>query len=49
MMIKLKYELSPSNQKTGWICPRCGKVYAPYIMECIKCNNKVIMEQNTSK
>jgi hypothetical protein len=19
---------------TGWICPRCGKVLAPYVLEC---------------
>lgn len=49
MMIKSKNELNPSNRKTGWICPKCGRVYAPYIKECIKCNNKVIIEQNTSK
>jgi len=22
----------------GWICPKCGKVWAPYIEECRECN-----------
>lgn len=24
---------------TGWICPKCGKVYAPYVTQCYDCNN----------
>ncbi len=23
---------------TGWVCPRCGAVYAPHINECSRCN-----------
>ena len=23
----------------GWKCPECGKIYAPYIDECEKCND----------
>ena len=23
---------------TGWQCPRCGRVYAPFVAECEKCN-----------
>jgi hypothetical protein len=23
----------------GWICPRCGKIYAPILTECYKCNS----------
>ena len=26
----------------GWICPKCGRVYAPIIMECSHCNNNEI-------
>lgn len=22
----------------GWICPKCGKVYAPDVKECSNCN-----------
>ncbi len=22
----------------GWICPKCGNVYAPFMMECKSCN-----------
>ncbi len=23
----------------GWICPKCGKVMAPYVDECKYCNS----------
>ena len=23
----------------GWQCPKCGSVYAPFVMECGKCNS----------
>lgn len=22
----------------GWICPKCGSVYGPSVMECSRCN-----------
>jgi hypothetical protein len=25
----------------GWICPECGRVYAPFIPECQHCNGEV--------
>lgn len=27
-------EWQQSTMAQGWICPRCGKVKAPFIMEC---------------
>lgn len=24
--------------KYGWVCPKCGKVYAPDVRECLNCN-----------
>lgn len=25
----------------GWECPRCGRVYAPTVLECLACNHPV--------
>lgn len=25
---------------TGWICPKCGSVYAPFVAECDMCNGR---------
>lgn len=31
----------------GWICPKCGRVYAPFIPECQHCNcNKEVKSMN---
>jgi len=24
----------------GWECPKCGKVYAPFVQECAGCNKE---------
>ena len=26
------------SPKYGWVCPKCGKVYAPDVKECFTCN-----------
>jgi hypothetical protein len=30
-----------ANQKSGWICPACERVWAPDVMECLSCNLKI--------
>jgi hypothetical protein len=26
---------------TGWICPKCGSVYAPFVADCAACNGRL--------
>jgi ribosomal protein L37AE/L43A len=28
-----------------WICPKCNRVYAPFIWECKKCNDNLSEKQ----
>lgn len=30
----------PLAAKCGWVCPKCGSVYAPYVTECPRCSPK---------
>jgi len=30
----------PIGNMVGWECPKCGKVYAPWVRECSNCGNK---------
>jgi len=25
------------NQPSGWVCPKCGRVYAPWVWTCTLC------------
>ncbi len=27
----------PDSFNVGWVCPKCGTVYAPHVMTCWKC------------
>lgn len=28
----------PYNQPTGWVCPKCSRVYSPDTPQCWSCN-----------
>ncbi len=30
---------------TGWVCPKCSKVYGPHVMECHTCNAMAATQQ----
>ena len=30
------------ENKNGWVCPKCGRVYAPWIDKCQYCGNSTI-------
>lgn len=34
------------NGQTGWICPKCGKVHAPWVSEC-NCNGTTTVTSNS--
>jgi hypothetical protein len=29
------------NGQTGWICPKCGHVWGPLMLECASCNDPI--------
>ena len=35
------------NETKGWICPKCGRVYAPWIDKCQYCGQQSITYTNT--
>lgn len=32
----------------GWICPKCGSVWGPYVMACYQCNNPPVTITGTN-
>jgi uncharacterized OB-fold protein len=32
-----------------WICPKCGRVWGPYVVSCCPCNSKVEKEEKQHK
>ena len=35
---------SPERKNYGWICPRCGFVFAPTVPSCLRCVGKIKKE-----
>jgi hypothetical protein len=31
------------TKQYGWVCPKCGGVYAPFVMECHRCCQPVVV------
>lgn len=29
------------NRPTGWVCPKCGRVWSPDTNQCMPCNSKL--------
>jgi len=27
-----------SHNQAGWICPKCARIWAPWVQECVICN-----------
>lgn len=42
-LVELELNSNKEQEKhsylTGWVCPICGKVYAPHVTQCFHCNN----------
>lgn len=30
----------------GWVCPKCGRVYSPFVHTCSHCNHKITTQEN---
>lgn len=43
--MKLDIDEELHGRSLGWICPKCGRVHAPFIMECFYCNDKLKSEE----
>lgn len=39
-------KLKTSTISEGWICPKCGMIYNPSILQCWQCNPKEIKEKS---
>ena len=46
--ITAPYNGGAGSLRYGWVCPKCGKVYAPDVKECEHCNQKGGKNSNTS-
>ena len=33
----------------GWVCPKCGRVYAPQVTLCAYCNKKIKKEKKENE
>ena len=34
------WDIETANHERGWQCPKCGSIYAQFVMECGKCNSR---------
>ena len=34
--------MSKNHERTPWVCPKCGRVYAPWIDKCQYCGGSTI-------
>ena len=41
-------QIIPPPIEYGWCCPKCGRVYAPCVWECMPCNLQIINLETTT-
>ena len=38
--------MADKNSEKGWICPKCGRTYAPWVSSCFYCGQHSITYTN---
>ena len=41
-------DIEKNNYLYGWVCPRCGNVYAIWVAGCFRCNQPKFVSTNTT-